>query len=427
MSSDTSALAIRAEGLGKAYALGEQSTLMSLGRNAPRRLHWALDDISFDIRHGEAVGIIGHNGAGKSTLLKLLARITEPTRGQATIYGRVASLLEVGTGFHPELTGRENIFMNGSILGMKRVEIARHFDEIVDFAGVEKFIDTPVKRYSSGMQMRLAFSVAAHLQPEILIVDEVLAVGDVQFQKKCMGKMGDVSRSGRTVLFVSHNMAAVRQLTSRCIVLSGGKLCFEGEPSLAIEMYSASMAAAFSGGADLSRWPRLSHVPATDRRVEFRSLEFDFSPKIFQSGEAIRFHATVVAREATSGLRVSGSLMHSEGYAVGTFWSSDAVDVPAGEPRTFVVNLGNLMLAPGAYSFTLALGLGDEISGYLLYDIIAEVLPFEVGAITGENGTVAAWYPSWGSVRFPRASLTPAGSSRPAALPLAPPDMKLRF
>ena len=411
MSSDTSALAIRAEGLGKAYALGEQSTLMSLGRNAPRRLHWALDDVSFDIHHGEAVGIIGHNGAGKSTLLKLLARITEPTRGQATIYGRVASLLEVGTGFHPELTGRENIFMNGSILGMRRAEIARHFDEIVDFAGVEKFIDTPVKRYSSGMQMRLAFSVAAHLQPEILIVDEVLAVGDVQFQKKCMGKMGDVSRSGRTVLFVSHNMAAIRQLTSRCIVLSGGKLCFEGEPSRAIEMYSDSMAAAFSGGSDLSKWPRLSHVPATDRQVEFRALDFDASPKIFRSDDALRFNATFIAREATSGLRMMGNLMHPEGYAVGTFWSAEGVDVAAGEPQTFAVNVGRLRLAPGAYSFTLAIGLGDEVSGYVLFDMISEVLPFEVGAITGENETIATWYPTWGSVRFPRASLTPAVTS----------------
>ena len=409
MSSDASNLAIRAEGLGKAYALGEQSTLMSMGRSAPRRLHWALDDVSFDIHHGEAVGIIGHNGAGKSTLLKLLARITEPTRGQATIYGRVASLLEVGTGFHPELTGRENIFMNGSILGMRRAEIARHFDEIVDFAGVEKFIDTPVKRYSSGMQMRLAFSVAAHLQPEILIVDEVLAVGDVQFQKKCMGKMGDVSRSGRTVLFVSHNMAAIRQLTSRCIVLSGGKLCFEGEPSRAIEMYSDSMAAAFSGGSDLSKWPRLNHVPATDRRVEFRALEFDSSPKVFRSDEAIRFHATVIAREATAGLRIMGNLMHPEGYAVGTFWSSDdGVDAQVGESQTFVVDVGKLRLAPGAYSFQLAIAQGDEVSGYILFDMISEVLPFEVGAITGENGTVAAWYPSWGSIRFPRASLTPS-------------------
>ena len=407
MSPDTSKLAIRAEGLGKAYSLGEQGSLMSVGRNAPRRLHWALDDISFDVRHGEAIGIIGHNGAGKSTLLKLLARITEPTRGQATIYGRVASLLEVGTGFHPELTGRENIFMNGSILGMKRVEIARHFDEIVGFAGVEKFIDTPVKRYSSGMQMRLAFSVAAHLQPEILIVDEVLAVGDVQFQKKCMGKMGDVSRSGRTVLFVSHNMAAVRQLTSRCIVLSGGKLCFDGEPARAIEMYSDSMAAAFSDGSDLSKWPRLSHVPATDRRVEFRALEFNTSPKIFGSDEPIRFHATVIAREATSDLRISGSLMHPEGYAVGTFWSSGGGEVLAGEEQTFVVDLGKLRLAPGAYSFTLAIGLGDEVSGYLLFDMISEVLPFEVGAIAGESGTVAAWYSTWGSIRFPRASLTP--------------------
>lgn len=407
MPSNSSSLAIRAEGLGKAFVLGEQSTLLSVGRGAPRRTHWALDDISFDIRHGEAVGIIGHNGAGKSTLLKLLARITEPTRGQATIYGRVASLLEVGTGFHPELTGRENIFMNGSILGMRRVEIARHFDEIVDFAGVDKFIDTPVKRYSSGMQMRLAFSVAAHLQPEILIIDEVLAVGDVQFQKKCMGKMGDVSRSGRTVLFVSHNMAAVRQLTSRCIVLSGGKLRYEGEPARAIEMYSESMAKAFSGGTDLSKWPRLSHVPATNRTVEFLALSFDSSPKVFRAGEEIQFQATLTAREAISGLRISGSLMHPEGYAVGTFWSFKGVDIRPGKATTFTVELGKLGLAPGTYSFKLALGLGDEESGYVLYDMIAEVLPFEVGAIAGEQGTVGTWYPDWGSIRLPRARMIP--------------------
>src|SRR5579859_915879 len=175
---------------------------------------WALRDVELDIRLGDVVGVIGRNGAGKSTLLKLLSRITEPTEGVIDLYGRVGSLLEVGTGFHPELTGRENIFLNGAILGMRRSEIRRQFDAIVDFAEVEKFLDTPVKRYSSGMYVRLAFAVAAHLDPEILIVDEVLAVGDAQFQNKCLGKMGEVARSGRTVLFVSHNMAAIRQLCS---------------------------------------------------------------------------------------------------------------------------------------------------------------------------------------------------------------------
>ena len=183
---------------------------------------WALRDVSFDIRQGEAVGIIGRNGAGKSTLLKLLSRITEPTTGRMELEGRVSSLLEVGTGFHPELTGRENVYLNGAILGMSRLEIKSKFDEIVAFAEVEKFLDTPVKRYSSGMYMRLAFAVAAHLEPEILIVDEVLAVGDAEFQKKCLGKMEDVSHSGRTVIFVSHNIAAITTLTTKAVLLQAG-------------------------------------------------------------------------------------------------------------------------------------------------------------------------------------------------------------
>lgn len=230
---------ISVEGLGKSYTIRHegQTRYKSLREEIfklPKRLlsrggqsqeeFWALRDVNFDIMPGDRVGIIGRNGAGKSTLLKLLSRITEPTTGRITLRGRVASLLEVGTGFHPELTGRENIFLNGAILGMSRAEVRRKFDEIVDFAGVEKFLDTPVKRYSSGMYVRLAFAVAAHLEPEILIVDEVLAVGDAEFQKKCLGKMEDVGKEGRTVLFVSHNVGAVQQLCNRAMVVSQGCL-----------------------------------------------------------------------------------------------------------------------------------------------------------------------------------------------------------
>lgn len=205
-----------------------------------REYVWALEDVSFDVRRGEVLGLIGANGAGKSTLLKILSRITEPTRGRAELHGRVGSLLEVGTGFHPELTGRENVYLNGSILGMQRAEIERQFDEIVEFSGVAKFLDTPVKRYSSGMQVRLAFAVAAHLQPEILLVDEVLAVGDAQFQAKCLGKMESVTNEGRTVIFVSHNLAAVRRLCPRSLVLEKGRLTFDGDTDKAIEHYLAS-------------------------------------------------------------------------------------------------------------------------------------------------------------------------------------------
>lgn len=246
-------VAIRCEGLAKRYEIGEREAYKTIrdvitdAVAAPfRRLRsaaqhsshgngsqdkptiWALKDVSFQIKRGEVVGIIGRNGAGKSTLLKILSRITEPTEGRVDIWGRVGSLLEVGTGFHPELTGRDNIFLNGAILGMKKTEIARKFDEIVAFAEVEKFIDTPVKRYSSGMYVRLAFAVAAHMQPGILIVDEVLSVGDAQFQKKCIGQMDAVARGGRTVLFVSHNVPAVTRLCSRCILLQAGAVLKDG-------------------------------------------------------------------------------------------------------------------------------------------------------------------------------------------------------
>ncbi|MHB8470988.1 MAG: ABC transporter ATP-binding protein [Gaiellaceae bacterium] len=250
------AYALKAEGLSKQYEIGTQQRYAALRdviadafaapvrrlrsgapRSSARERIWALQDVSFEVAEGEAVGIIGANGAGKSTLLKILSRITEPTRGEARVRGRVASLLEVGTGFHPELTGRENISLNGAILGMRRRELARRFDEIVEFSGVETFIDTPVKRYSSGMQVRLAFAVAAHLEPDILLVDEVLAVGDAAFQAKCLGKMGDVAGEGRTVIFVSHNLAALANLCRRSVLLVNGRKHLEGPTRKLIETY----------------------------------------------------------------------------------------------------------------------------------------------------------------------------------------------
>src|SRR5688572_24323628 len=233
-------IAISVRGLSKSYTIAHNEekhitlaeTALAWAKNPLRRpqteTFWALRDVSFDIKQGEVVGVIGRNGAGKSTLLKVLSRITEPTAGEIDLYGRVGSLLEVGTGFHPELTGRENIYLNGAILGMRRKEIERQFDAIVEFAEVSKFLDTPVKRYSSGMYVRLAFAVAAHLNPEILIVDEVLAVGDAAFQRKCLGKMKDVAGGGRTVLFVSHNLGAIQQLCDRTIWLRDGRLVMDG-------------------------------------------------------------------------------------------------------------------------------------------------------------------------------------------------------
>jgi lipopolysaccharide transport system ATP-binding protein len=247
MSSD---VAIRASGLSKAYTLGQlpggygmlrdalTHRIKTLARREQEEVFWALQDIGLEVKRGETFGIIGHNGAGKSTLLKILARITPPTQGEADLNGRVGALLEVGTGFHPELTGRENVFLNGAILNMKRTEIERKFDEIVEFADIGRFIDTPVKRYSSGMQLRLAFSVAAHLEPEILIIDEVLSVGDLAFQQRCIGRMEEVSREGRTVLFVSHNLTAVSNLCSRAMLLVNGRAATVGKSHEVIADYA---------------------------------------------------------------------------------------------------------------------------------------------------------------------------------------------
>src|SRR2546430_11125170 len=293
---------IAAENVGKRYQIGTHSaaystlresltnavlSLRKAGERSDRSKQkiWALRDVSFNVNPGEVVGIIGRNGAGKSTLLRILSRVTEPTTGRVVLRGRVGSLLEVGTGFHPELTGRENIFLNGSILGMSRKEILRRFDQIVAFAEVEQFIDTPVKRYSSGMYLRLAFAVAAHLEPEILVVDEVLAVGDIAFQRKCIGKMGDVARQGRTILFVSHNMAAVESLCSTAYLLENGQLVASGTTKTVVDAYLSSIPA-------LCKTP-LEH--RTDREgngrlrrtdIELRSDE-GFPTEVIQTGKTL--------------------------------------------------------------------------------------------------------------------------------------------
>lgn len=277
---------------------------------------FALKDIDFAVEHGKAVGIIGRNGAGKSTLLKILSRVTAPTSGAVRIKGRLASLLEVGTGFHPELTGRENIFLNGAILGMRRAEVTRKFDEIVDFSGVEQFIDTPVKRYSSGMYVRLAFAVAAHLEPEILVVDEVLAVGDVQFQKKCLGKMSDVVGEGRTVLFVSHNMGIVRSLCSQTILLVDGKMARYDSTEDVIHDYLAAASQDVSGG---ERSWNLDNAPGGDelRLCRVRLLGSEGKPQnVFDVEQPVKVEITYRLLKTLGGYRFILHLINQEGITV---------------------------------------------------------------------------------------------------------------
>ena len=280
VTNNVSSPAIKVEGLSKRYHIGARQNsktfreaVVDLAAGPFRRMRrfgrsshrdddsiWALKDVSFEVQRGEVLGIIGRNGAGKSTLLKVLSKITEPTEGRGVINGRVASLLEVGTGFHPELTGWENIYLSGAILGMTKAEIRRKFDEIVDFSGVEKFIDTPVKRYSSGMHVRLGFAVAAHLEPDILLVDEVLAVGDAAFRKKCFGKVSEVARGGRTVLLVSHNLASIANLCARAILLEAGRVVMDGQPAAVVQHY---LSGGGSAGGEV-RWPDPAQAPGDD-------------------------------------------------------------------------------------------------------------------------------------------------------------------
>jgi lipopolysaccharide transport system ATP-binding protein len=344
-----SEVAIRVESLGKKYHLGSNKAadlrnafgdfISSINNSKAKQSlpdsqsskgdFWALKDISFEVKKGEAIGIIGRNGAGKSTLLKILSRITEPTKGYYTLNGRVSSLLEVGTGFHMELTGRENIFLNGTILGMKRREIRLKFDEIVDFSGVEQFIDTPVKHYSSGMKVRLAFSVAAHLEPEILLIDEVLAVGDSEFQKKCLGKMEDVTGQGRTVLFVSHNMNAVSTLTNRSLILNNGEKLFDGFTGEAINTY-------------LNINKATNHIftskPSTTTPKIIRAEVFTSNEnKVHLHGKNINFEFQLSVPKKLTGASFSFQILNNKDIPIIHLWTFDSEREMCKEPGIYTL------------------------------------------------------------------------------------------
>jgi lipopolysaccharide transport system ATP-binding protein len=366
-------IAIRVEGLGKCYPLVSgvarykslRDVLASSVKNPfkkrmakPRSDFWALKNISFEVRTGEVVGLIGRNGAGKSTLLKVLSRITEPTTGFADIHGRVGSLLEVGTGFHPELSGRENIFLNGAILGMKRAEILRKFDEIVAFAEIDRFIDQPVKFYSSGMFVRLAFAVAAHLEPEILFVDEVLAVGDSAFQKKCLGKMGDVARSGRTVVLVSHNMGAISELCTHGVLLDGGQVALIGGVDQVVEGYSRMLDSTLHNVVlqeDVSR--SASFVGARIATSE------GVATTTFDLNHGIVAEFDYVVRERLYGLQLSATIARGYLDIVRTF-DTDGHDVPQfTEPGRYRarMNLPARFLKAGHYAIAINAGTTQEV------------------------------------------------------------------
>ena len=344
----------------------------SKDRQAATEEFWALKDVSFEIKPGEVVGIIGRNGAGKSTLLKVLSRITEPTSGRITIDGRVASLLEVGTGFHAELTGRENILLNGAILGMSKVENKRKFDEIVAFSEVEKFLDTPVKRYSSGMYVRLAFAVAAHLEPEILIMDEVLAVGDSEFQKKCLGKMEDVSKGGRTVIFVSHNMDAILRMCPRSILLDRSTLLLDADSRRAVAAYAANRIKQESV-VDLTRASRSPHARL---KAKFTSIQLTGAVQWgIPFGDQLNFEIMLEADCDLSGLEMGLSFFTATGSEITSNLSSHSLalkQVKTGR-HTFKAVYQNLHLIPGNYYAQLAM---RSDAGF--EDFISKTCEFEV-------------------------------------------------
>lgn len=417
-------VAIKVEGLSKAYQLGQYSTgtlsrdierwwaalrgkddpFLKIGESNDRsskgqsNIVWSLNDLNFEINQGDAVGVIGRNGAGKSTLLKLLSQVTSPTRGTIKINGRIASLLEVGTGFHPELTGRENIFLNGAILGMRKKEILRKFDEIVDFAGVERYVDTPVKRYSSGMYVRLAFAVAAHLECEILIVDEVLAVGDAEFQKKCVGKMNDLSKGkNKTILFVSHNLGLLNSLCSKSIVLSKGEKVFFGDSNEAISFYTNQLS--IMDNRFVARNIKESTIKFSS--VYIYNLGY-ISQSLFQMGESLVIGIETKNFENIEDYTIGVQIMSSDGIPVYHFFNTDSNHSLVGSKKHYIT-LNNLMLYPGIYyiSFTIS----DRSTNN--YDHLDQCISFEVllnGALTSRRlpRTAGLIYitPEWKNLTF---------------------------
>ena len=360
----------------------------------------ALDDVSFEVRKGEALGIIGHNGAGKSTLLKLLSRVTAPTRGTISYNGRIASMLEVGTGFHPELTGRENVYMNGAILGMTKAEISKKFDQIVEFAEMEKFIDTPVKRYSSGMYVKLAFAVAAHLDSEIMVMDEVLAVGDMKFQKKCLTKMRQAAqRDGKTVLYVSHNMSTIRDLCDRCIVLDKGKVIFDGdvEQAIAVYMDTTDVNVVHYDLADVARM-----TGSAGKRFRLETLDFvGKESSVFADTEKMRVKITWRVSEPFAGIHMKMNLHARDSTPVGI---THPVDLGAAEPGklyTSVFEFDPSLLGEGQYFFYLDIFDGALAHAVCLDKPVTE-FAFEV---TNSDLTMPEWASGWGRIHFPPVKL----------------------
>lgn len=369
---------------------------------------WAIRDIDLRIEQGEVVGIIGRNGAGKSTLLKILSRIAKPTTGRARMIGRVSSLLEVGTGFHPELTGRENIYLNGAILGMSRAEIDRNFDAIVAFSGVEQFLDTPVKRYSSGMQVRLAFSVAAHLEPEILIVDEVLAVGDAEFQRKCLGRMENVARSGRTILFVSHNMPAIRSITSRCIFLKGGQLRGDGPTDTVIDQYlqdTWDTATESEERASIDYYRRDKNRDSTVTIRDVEVLGGHGSPPRINSGEPILIKIHIAATKKISAALVDVALSNQRGERVVTIHcldTRDVIDLVEGS-QYITCRIDRLPLSPGRYTITVGV---NRALHTIAYDVIVDFPALEIVLPEVESGEYPWPQRRWGCIHWRDVSWT---------------------
>lgn len=359
---------------------------------------WALKDIHFDVKQGEVLGIIGRNGAGKSTLLKILSRTTAPTTGNVRIKGRVASLLEVGTGFHPELSGRDNIFLNGAILGMTKREIKSKFDEIVDFAGVERYIDTPVKRYSSGMYVRLAFAVAAHLESEILIVDEVLAVGDMEFQKKCLGKMSDVSsKDGRTVLFVSHNIDSIRRLCNTGLLISKGQMQLMDSINNVIDEYKKHLPNIISD--DLTKGFNRPFKHNYSMQVEIVDVEMINNDNLVTTRGAIELKITLHSKIKLSGGRVSVSFLNSLGEPVGVLFGPSEINLEDGETGVYLITISAHNLAMGVYYINLGIGFGNALSSIQDFDFVKDAVVFTIENFD-EHNSYYHWGNDWGSIHF---------------------------